>query len=449
MSATQPATRKPRRLRPLARVIAMLGAALLPAVLLSGDLSPLGVFASGLGAIGGSTGGDGDQLGATGRLPQQTAIDPRLLAEFRDSQSPVPNPAVAKLVAANGSLGIPSIPLDAYHRAEAAEARLKPDCHVDWALLASIGRIESNHAENGSVDANGTSTTPILGPELNGTQSTAAVPDSDGGAFDGDTTWDRAVGPMQFIPATWRAYATQGNPAGQPASPHNVYDATQAAAKYLCAEGGDLRDPAQAAMAVFRYNQSDSYVQVVLAYADAYRHGVAVLPDFLGPVTPVHPGPGQLPLPGQPVALPLNPGAPVPPPGVNPPGGNPPAPQPPVTTVTIPWGPPPSGAPATDTPPPSGNPQPTGTPQPSTTTTTPPPPTTSAQPSTTTAPPPPSTTGPATSTAGACPTTTTTPAPTTTTTPAPSCTPMPSATGQAAPADSPPPSTTKSQMPAQ
>ncbi len=77
-------------------------------------------------------------------------------------------------------------------------------CHIDWALIASIGRIESNHARGGYVDAAGTTREPILGPQLNGQGGFAAIPDTDQGLLDTDPVWDRAVGPTQFIPATWK-----------------------------------------------------------------------------------------------------------------------------------------------------------------------------------------------------------------------------------------------------
>ncbi|MGH8775651.1 MAG: lytic transglycosylase domain-containing protein [Jiangellaceae bacterium] len=84
----------------------------------------------------------------------------------------------------------------------------------------------------------------------------ALIRDTDGGALDGDTTYDRAVGPMQFIPSTWRSVSVDGNGDGR-RDPNNIYDAAQGAAVYLCAGDTDLRDPIQAARAVRRYNNAD------------------------------------------------------------------------------------------------------------------------------------------------------------------------------------------------
>ena len=84
--------------------------------------------------------------------------------------------------------------------------------------------------------------------------------------LDGDTSFDRAVGPMQFIPSTWASVGVDANGDGK-RDPDNIFDAALGAAVYLCAAGGDLTDPDQAAAAVRRYNNADEYVRVVLALA--------------------------------------------------------------------------------------------------------------------------------------------------------------------------------------
>jgi len=66
-------------------------------------------------------------------------------------------------------------------------------------------------------------------------------PDTDGGMLDGDTTWDRAVGPFQFIPSTWARWKADGNADGV-ADPQNIEDAALAAGRYLCAGGTNLAD---------------------------------------------------------------------------------------------------------------------------------------------------------------------------------------------------------------
>jgi len=88
----------------------------------------------------------------------------------------------------SGPLGIPGVMLSAYQRAATLLATQIPNCHMDWPLLASIGRIESNHARGGQVQANGDTIHPILGPVLNG-GGFASIADTDGGTLDGDNRW--------------------------------------------------------------------------------------------------------------------------------------------------------------------------------------------------------------------------------------------------------------------
>jgi membrane-bound lytic murein transglycosylase B len=197
-------------------------------------------------------------------------------------------PTVISGLAANG---IPNVALNAYRVAAARMTNSSPDCGIDWSLLAGIGRIESNHGRFGgaTLNSDGTSTPAIKGPPLNGGQF-AFIRDTDGGAFDGDSAVDRAVGPMQFIPSTWKAYGADADGNGK-ADPFNINDAALAAAHYLCVAGGNLRtDPGQR-KAVMAYNHSDSYVNEVLALAHAYANGIPVadiplVGDTTAPVPP-------------------------------------------------------------------------------------------------------------------------------------------------------------------
>lgn len=110
--------------------------------------------------------------------------------------------------------GIPATVLAAYRKAEADLARTDKSCRLPWQLLAAIGKVESGQARGGAVDAQGTTLSPILGPVLNGS-GFAHIPDTDGGAYDGDARYDRAVGPMQFIPSTWATWGRTGTPTGR------------------------------------------------------------------------------------------------------------------------------------------------------------------------------------------------------------------------------------------
>ncbi|MDV7245691.1 MULTISPECIES: lytic transglycosylase domain-containing protein [Rhodococcus] len=188
------------------------------------------------------------------------------------------------------SLGIPEIVLNAYRSAELTLMAEAPKCGVPWHLLAGIGRIESGHAGGGRTDSSGTTVTPILGPVLDGRLAgNEVIRDTDRGATDGDAGHDRAVGPMQFIPSTWAKYASDGNADGA-ADPNNVFDATLAAARYLCSGGLDLRDPLQETRAVLRYNNSGTYAANVITWSNAYRNGGTPTPSQLSDSSTPPPG---------------------------------------------------------------------------------------------------------------------------------------------------------------
>lgn len=165
--------------------------------------------------------------------------------------------------------GIPERALLAYASADLAIDEEQPSCGLGWNTIAAIGAIESGHgSHDGAVlSADGYPTPSILGPRLSGGQF-AAVPDSDGGAWDGDARWDRAVGPMQFIPTTWAEWGADGNGDGA-ADPNQMDDAALAAARYLCA-GGPLDTAATWRAAVFSYNNLVEYVDLVAATANEY-----------------------------------------------------------------------------------------------------------------------------------------------------------------------------------
>jgi membrane-bound lytic murein transglycosylase B len=196
--------------------------------------------------------------------------------------------AAEPVAAATGDrLGVPATVLSAYERATRRVRLLDPACRLSWETLAGIGKVESGHAWGGYVTPRGDTIRPILGPRLDGSRY-AAIADSDGGRLDGDTRWDRAVGPMQFIPGSWEHFAADGNADGTK-NPHNVFDAALAAGLYLCVGQGDLSRSADLVEALYRYNHSTSYVRMVHAWILAYRQGgaTATANDFQ-----IHPGGG-------------------------------------------------------------------------------------------------------------------------------------------------------------
>lgn len=170
--------------------------------------------------------------------------------------------------------GIPSAALYAYRRAETLLGQADEACKLPWNLVAAIGRVESNHGRTGgsSLDGDGIATPGIYGLPLNGKNGTAKITDTDNGALDQDQVFDRAVGPLQFIPGTWKAVGVDADGDGKK-NPQDIDDAATSAGVYLCSGEGDLSSDAGAARAVKRYNHSDSYVDTVLAISKAYAAG--------------------------------------------------------------------------------------------------------------------------------------------------------------------------------
>jgi len=170
--------------------------------------------------------------------------------------------------------------LAAYRNAESMMATAYPGCGVSWNLLAGIGRIESMHAYGGATDARGTAMRPIYGPTLDGTLPGNEVIVQSRSAD--RVTYARAMGPMQFLPGTWSRYASDGDGDGK-ADVQNVYDASLAAARYLCSGGLNLRNQADVMAAILRYNNSMAYARNVLSWAASYATGV--VPVDLPPIT--------------------------------------------------------------------------------------------------------------------------------------------------------------------
>ncbi|OLR94163.1 lytic transglycosylase domain-containing protein [Actinokineospora bangkokensis] len=228
-------------------------------------------------------------LAVDGSMPTDPNLSPALVDAVVEGQD-VPAPQWPTVDLDLTEADMPEVAKLAYARAEQLLRATQPGCKVRWTVLAAIGRVESDHAAGGAVDATGRTLTPILGPVLDGT-GTAQVADTDHGRWDGDDQWDRAVGPMQFIPATWETYGVDGSGDGT-ADPNNLYDAAATAARFLCAGGTDMSNPMDAARAIFRYNHSDDYVRSVLTMTTTYDRGVTQPPTLIPPPNPASPPPG-------------------------------------------------------------------------------------------------------------------------------------------------------------
>ena len=103
------------------------------------------------------------------------------------------------------------------------------------------------------------------------------VHDSDGGASTAPADYDRAMGPLQFLPGTWSWAGRDGDGDGR-RDPQNVFDAALATADYLCLGGRDLSRAGDLRSAVLSYNQSGAYHSAVVEWVSYFqRHGLAAL----------------------------------------------------------------------------------------------------------------------------------------------------------------------------
>lgn len=214
------------------------------------------------------------------KAPRTVALKQKLPERSKHRNTPTPKPQ------ASGSEGgaltgwahrtaartdVPERALRAYGNAELVLRRVQPKCQLSWATLAAIGRLESNHGRYGgsTLGKDGKPNPPIVGVPLDGSGKVKSVGDTDGGSIDGDPKVDRAVGPMQFIPSTWRKWASDGNGDGK-GDPQQIDDAALTAARYVCAGGRDMKDADGWWSGIMSYNSSVEYGQKVFGLADRY-----------------------------------------------------------------------------------------------------------------------------------------------------------------------------------
>jgi membrane-bound lytic murein transglycosylase B len=173
--------------------------------------------------------------------------------------------------------GIPVPAMRAYGRAAILAGRDLPDCRIGWNTLAGVGWNESHHGTIGdrTVGDDGVPSAPILGPVLNGKGPYAAIPATPASKqWHGNGTWDRAVGPMQFISESWERWGADADGDGV-ADPHDLDDAAWTAARYLCASGADLTTGEGWRSAVLSYNRSVEYADAVFRAATSYADRVS------------------------------------------------------------------------------------------------------------------------------------------------------------------------------
>lgn len=138
--------------------------------------------------------------------------------------------ALASITASRIGSMRPMPPPEEFFRLYKAAAPTCPG--LSWTVLAAIGQVESGHGRDAS------------------------------------TSYAGAMGPMQFLPATFASYAVDGNHDGH-LDIMDPADAIYTAAHYLCANGAGAGGQSLY-QAIWNYNHADWYVQMVLALAAQY-----------------------------------------------------------------------------------------------------------------------------------------------------------------------------------
>ncbi|WP_455644547.1 lytic murein transglycosylase [Micromonospora echinaurantiaca] len=168
-------------------------------------------------------------------------------------------------------VGISPVAMQAYGYAELVLAETNRSCGLSWTTLAAIGFVESGHgqANNARLGPDGRALPEIIGLPLDGQGGRMRITDTDRGQLDRDTTYDRAIGPMQFIPTTWQGIGADADGDGRK-DPHDLDDAALAAGNYLCKGGRNLTIPGDWWNAILSYNDVRRYAQDVFDTANRY-----------------------------------------------------------------------------------------------------------------------------------------------------------------------------------
>jgi len=270
MEVMHPAKQRPRttrkRRRPVRALVLGLGALVLAVILVSALATWL------------------TQLASSNHVPTRVSA-PAVAPPGPGAAAPPINPAlparqqpdlVTWATVVSSTVAIPAKAVQAYGYAAAREAVRDPSCGIGWSTLAGIGAVESRHGSYGGarLDDMGRALPSIVGLPLDGAPGVQAIPDTDKGALDGDPRFDHAVGPMQFIPQTWRKWGVDADGDGV-ADPNDLNDAALTAARYLCADEPNMTTAKGWRAALFSYNQSQAYANEVLQYAANYAAGLS------------------------------------------------------------------------------------------------------------------------------------------------------------------------------
>lgn len=168
-------------------------------------------------------------------------------------------------------VGISPVAMQAYGYAELVLAQTNRSCQLSWTTLAAIGYVESRHgqANGATLGTDGRAVPEIIGDPLDGQGGRSLIRDTDGGLFDRDTVYDRAIGPMQFIPTTWEQVGADADNDGRK-DPHDLDDTALAAGNYLCQGGRNMTIPGDWWGAILSYNDVRRYAQDVFDKAQEY-----------------------------------------------------------------------------------------------------------------------------------------------------------------------------------
>jgi len=217
-----------------------------------------------------------------GAVPPAPAAQPGATGTAEPSPTltlpPLPTPPVRPADAladwaarVGGAVGVPAVAVQAYGYTQLLMQGADPQCRLGWTTLAGIGEVESRHgqAAGAVLEPSGRSAPVIIGPLLDGKGGRALVRDTDAGAFDGDATYDRAMGPMRLMPSVWRAHAIDADADGI-LDPYDIDDASLALGRLLCSGTEDLGRLAGWNAALGRLHPGDAYARSVFEAANGY-----------------------------------------------------------------------------------------------------------------------------------------------------------------------------------
>jgi membrane-bound lytic murein transglycosylase B len=213
-----------------------------------------------------------DLAASTTVVPEATApVKAKAAKQRKGATATKPKKKYIPVAADLAASGIPAPAMRAYKKAARWAAANDSSCGLKWELLAAIGRVESGHGTTGDavMTWSGASVPGIYGPVLDGRGPFALIRDTEDGRVDRDKKYDRAVGPMQFLPATWAVVGRDGDGDGK-LRVQDIDDAALGAAVYLCLGKKSTSTADGLRSNIFRYNRSDAYVDLVIGVMQQY-----------------------------------------------------------------------------------------------------------------------------------------------------------------------------------